>query len=564
MRGDEGPVPGEEPLAKPVEGVEVVFVDPRGDDEGAHGRGMLGLGCAFIGSGGFAFGAAPCAGCACVKYSDYQTKAPTYQSPPPPTPRVRLLTYVNLETMYTRLPKTASLLLLLTCCLAVPRAEAQLGDRLLKAAERGATRALERQAERKTAGAVDKTVDGATKPKKKRRRGERDEDVREEADRDEGTRPKAPSSGESTRSTGSIDTPSDTPTDAPVKTPFSTTSKYDFQPGPEVAYFDDFDRTELGDFPTGYNSSGTVEVMNVSTAPGKWLQLTQASGGLVLMDLGTLPENFTLEYDLIADVDQEGYRYNTSVTTVFTDTDNPEQDLKQTSAAGNHALTFGIKRGTSRGWATNYRKQTGRDGNSGSNTSLTDLMNEETRGTPHHVAFWRQGKRIRMYVDQKKVYDQQLAWTFEKPLAGIRLYTSAADGDAFYVSNFRLAKGKPDTRSKLEKEGKLTTYGLTFDSGSATLKASSAGTLKMIARVLKDNPDMQLKITGHTDADGSETSNQQLSEQRAAAVKQALVSGYAVKGNRLSTAGAGESDPIATGDDAASKAQNRRVVLEVE
>lgn len=451
---------------------------------------------------------------------------------------------------------------------AAPRANAQLGDRLLKAAERGATRALERQAERKTAGAVDKTVDGATKPKKKRRgqrnEAESDAPAEREDSGDAGAGSDAPGTDGSSRSAGSIDTA----TDAPAKTPFSTTSKFDFQPGPEIQYFDDFSRTEVGDFPTGYNSSGTVEVNTVSTAPGKWIKMTSATGGIALMDLGELPENFTLEYDLIADVDSRGYRYNTSVTTVFTDTPDPERDLKQTSAAGDHALVFGIKRNTSNGWATNYRKQTGRDGKSGSNAPLSYLMNEDTRGTPHHIAFWRQGKRMRMYVDEKKVYDQQLAWTFEKPMGGIRLFTSAQardsdGGDAFYVSNIRLAKGKPDTRSKLEKEGKLTTYGLTFDSGSSTLKASSAGTLKMIARVLKDNGDMKLKITGHTDADGSETSNQKLSEERAAAVKQALVSGYGVKGSRLSTAGAGESDPVATGGTSADKERNRRVVLEV-
>ena len=476
--------------------------------------------------------------------------------------------------MQARLPKTRSALLLLlalSLCAALPNAEAQLGDRLLKAAERGATRALERQAERKTAGAVDKTVDGATTPKKKRRRGARDEDVREDdirevdsRDSDE-ERPTAPTAegatAEGPTATGA--------TTKGTKTPFTTASKFDFQVGPQITYFDDFSRAELGDFPTGYNSSGTIEVNTVSTAPGKWIKLTSASGGIVLMDLGELPDNFTFEYDLIADVDQDGYRYNTSVSTVFTDTPDPERDLKETAAAGDHALTFGIKRNTSHGWATNYRKQAGRDGKNGSNAPLTHIMNEDTRGTPHHVAFWRQGKRMRMYVDQEKVYDQQLAWTFDQPLAGIRLFTSAQERDsngedAFYVSNFRLAKGKPDTRSKLETEGRLTTYGLTFDSGSATLKPSSAGTLKMIARVLKDNPDMQLKITGHTDADGSEASNQKLSEERAASVKQALVSGYGVKGGRLSTAGAGESEPVATGSTAADKARNRRVVLEVQ
>ena len=95
------------------------------------------------------------------------------------------------------------------------------------------------------------------------------------------------------------------------------------------------------------------------------------------------------------------------------------------------------------------------------------------------------------------------------------------------------------------------------------VEASSAGTLKMIAKVLEENGDMKLKITGHTDADGSTESNQALSEKRAAAVKTILVNDYRIATDRLSTAGAGESEPLATGESPSDKAKNRRVVLEV-
>ena len=450
-------------------------------------------------------------------------------------------------------------LLALACGLSLPTTHAQLGKRLAKAAQRGAERALERQAERKTAGAVDKTVDGATTPKKEQRAG-RGAGAGAGAEVAAGT-----SSGGDAADAATVagDTNGGAASAPAERTPFSAASKYDFQTGPEIAYFDDFARVEVGDFPTGYNAGGTAEVNTVSTAPGKWVKLTEATGGLVLMDLGALPENFTLEYDLIADVDQRGYRYNTSVSTVFTDTPDPERDVNETWSAGDHALTFGIKRNTSNGWGTTYMKTAGRDNTRGSTAALDDVINEGTRGEPYHVAFWRQGKRLRMYVDQQKVYDQQLGWTFDAPIGGIRLYTAGAEGDDFYVSNIRLAKGKPDTRSRLEEEGELTTYGLTFASGSADLQAASAGTLKMIARVLGDNPEMRLSITGHTDADGSEASNQALSEARAASVKRALVKRYGVAPDRLTTDGKGESAPVATGDTAADKARNRRVVLTV-
>jgi outer membrane protein OmpA-like peptidoglycan-associated protein len=72
---------------------------------------------------------------------------------------------------------------------------------------------------------------------------------------------------------------------------------------------------------------------------------------------------------------------------------------------------------------------------------------------------------------------------------------------------------------------------------------------------------MKLKIVGHTDSDGNDDTNLSLSKQRAAAVKQALVSIYGVDGSRLSTDGKGEQDPIADNSSAEGKAKNRRVVF---
>ena len=83
--------------------------------------------------------------------------------------------------------------------------------------------------------------------------------------------------------------------------------------------------------------------------------------------------------------------------------------------------------------------------------------------------------------------------------------------------------------------------------------------LKKIADVLKDNASLKLEIIGHTDADGSEETNQILSEKRAISVKNVLVENFKVASDQLSTNGKGESDLLVEGNSSDAHAKNRRV-----
>ncbi|HOW30545.1 MAG TPA: OmpA family protein, partial [Bacteroidales bacterium] len=69
----------------------------------------------------------------------------------------------------------------------------------------------------------------------------------------------------------------------------------------------------------------------------------------------------------------------------------------------------------------------------------------------------------------------------------------------------------------------------------------------------------KVKIVGHTDADGKDVDNLDLSKRRAASVKNELVKNFGVNGDRLVTDGLGESQPVAPNDTPANKALNRRV-----
>ena len=97
-----------------------------------------------------------------------------------------------------------------------------------------------------------------------------------------------------------------------------------------------------------------------------------------------------------------------------------------------------------------------------------------------------------------------------------------------FISNLKITTASPDTRSKLITEGKLITYGITFDVNKADVKPESYGTLKSIADVLKENPSVNVKIIGHTDSDGDDSKNLDLSKRRAESVKNELINIFAI------------------------------------
>jgi outer membrane protein OmpA-like peptidoglycan-associated protein len=109
--------------------------------------------------------------------------------------------------------------------------------------------------------------------------------------------------------------------------------------------------------------------------------------------------------------------------------------------------------------------------------------------------------------------------------------------------------------------GRVTLYGILFDFDKDTVKSESAPTLDEIATLLTDQPDLKLKIVGHTDNQGSAAYNMDLSLRRAANVAAALVHDYGIASDRLSWEGAGLTQPVASNDTEDGRAANRRVEL---
>jgi outer membrane protein OmpA-like peptidoglycan-associated protein len=110
-------------------------------------------------------------------------------------------------------------------------------------------------------------------------------------------------------------------------------------------------------------------------------------------------------------------------------------------------------------------------------------------------------------------------------------------------------------------EGKVTLHGLQFDTGRATLKPESRPQLQQMAAWLLAHPTLLGHVVGHTDNVGSLAANMALSQQRAQAVVQALVSEHRVSPQRLVAHGVASLAPVASNSDEAGRAKNRRVEL---
>jgi len=175
----------------------------------------------------------------------------------------------------------------------------------------------------------------------------------------------------------------------------------------------------------------------------------------------------------------------------------------------------------------------------------------------YHVAIWVQKQRVRMYANENKVLDVPRAVPIgSKP----NIFRFDSRDEAIpLIGNFRIASGFPDMRNSLLKNGKIISYGIQFDVNSDKLKPESYSTLKEISDILKENPDVKILIVGHTDSDGDNALNLDLSKRRGTSVKNELINKFGADATRLETDGKGESEPIADNNSSVNKAKNRRV-----
>lgn len=113
----------------------------------------------------------------------------------------------------------------------------------------------------------------------------------------------------------------------------------------------------------------------------------------------------------------------------------------------------------------------------------------------------------------------------------------------------------------LTSSGHAVVHGILFDTGKAEVKAESAPALDEVVKLLKADPKLKIYVVGHTDNVGALAANVDLSNRRAAAVVQLLVSKYSIPADRLQAHGDGPYSPLASNDSEDGRTVNRRVEL---
>jgi OmpA-OmpF porin, OOP family len=339
-------------------------------------------------------------------------------------------------------------------------------------------------------------------------------------------------------------------------------SKYDFIPGEKILYAEDFVQEAMGELPTGWNTNGSGEVVNIASITGKWLKLHHS---FVYLTANTkaFPENFTIEFDMILQLKNNGWMYPTFSCGFF---DSKEETTTDNTFLKNYKKNAALL-------ATIYPEE-----NTRSRTLVESFIEGKSYfksepkmyaelknyyGKPIHVAIQVQKERFRIWVNAVKMFDVPKGvpstFNFNQLFFEVGSTNYAETNYGVFVSNIKAATGVPDTRHKLIEEGKFSTTGILFDVNSANIKPESYGVIKEIGTVLKENPSIKIKIIGHTSSDGDDKANLELSKKRAAAVKEVLINEYAIADAVMETDGKGETQPVGDNKTKEGKVANRRV-----
>ena len=310
---------------------------------------------------------------------------------------------------------------------------------------------------------------------------------------------------------------------------------YDFVPGSKVLFFTDFSDDRVGNFSRRLKYSGGS--MDVVTRDGvKVLRVSNRSQFLINVRR-KLPERFTLEFDVIPP--------DNGIIDMVSFEGGPELDRGDESASvtWNPSGAFIIGSGQN---AAN------------SPVDMPESMKEDIIDKVTHLRVLVDGAYFKMYVNERRIYN--IPELMIRRDSVIRVLTTGTEDKPVFFTSIRVAESDTDVLyDALSAKGRWATLGILFETGKAELRPESRAVLKEIAATLDEHKDLKVLIEGHTDNVGTPAANLALSEERAAAVKQALVSEYSADGARITTKGLGDTKPAVPNATAEGRAQNRRV-----
>lgn len=331
----------------------------------------------------------------------------------------------------------------------------------------------------------------------------------------------------------------ETPDDESSLEELNLWSKYDFVAGEKVIFEDDLSIEESGEFPSRWDLlSGSVEIASLG---GENVIHFSNNNSIIfpLMDnKDFLPEVFTIEFDVFFEKDGV-------VRSDFYKIRFFEGTYMRAKIDGKEINTIDVS------WNKIMMGAFG-----GKTKSYID---EKKNFQPKwkHVALAFNKRSLKVYLDQERLINI--------PNLGFKPKMFSIDGhyDDRYIKmssikNIRVNEGGKKLYDRIMEEGKFVTRGILFEVSKATINGESMGTINEIVKLMNKYPDLDFRIEGHTDSDGDDSFNQELSEKRAAAINSLLVE-HGIDSERLESKGLGESKPVSENKTPEGKANNRRV-----
>ena len=310
-------------------------------------------------------------------------------------------------------------------------------------------------------------------------------------------------------------------------------SKFDFVPGDTVIFEDGPSiNEENGEFPSRWDLyKGNAEIGSVD---GENVIMFLSHQSYIIPYLKNsnddyLPDVFTVELDVWF---AKGYTTSNRLWIYLCDQKNNRQKTERLIVMP-HSLSF----------ASSSKDYPGTENIGWSN---------ELEGSWKHISIaYTKGKFKAYFNDTRLINVPHL----EINPSGI---TIEAGNDNMYIKNIRIAKGGVKYYDRVLSEGKIIVNGIKFDVNKASLKAESMGPINKIYNLMTKNPDLNFSVEGHTDADGGDDTNMELSKARGKAVMDKLIA-MGISKDRLKSNGYGESKPIDNNSTPEGKANNRRV-----
>ncbi len=345
-------------------------------------------------------------------------------------------------------------------------------------------------------------------------------------------------------------------------------AKSDFKRGGTVFFEDDFADEQMGEFPSKWDLLGGSEIEVVSIKGKKAVKIEETRIKPLMKDLKYLPEEFTIEMDVLAQPAQEGSSWDGTLDFLFTgeETDGNAHDrvFFMRTCVESHTLNnpSGGYKGINWDW-TSINPNGGQIDGHAKDSEIAKVLKKNDW---NHIAFSFNKRALKVYLNYYRIVNipnqkQPRCWWMEG---------SSDSNKGVYITNVVMAKGAVDLyernttdySSAVEKAiaetGKFVTNNILFETGKATLKPESMEEIQKVAEYMKKNPQARFEVQGHTDNQGSDKINDPLSQQRAEAVVKALEE-QGVDPFNLRPVGKGSHEPVADNKTDEGRAKNRRV-----